>query len=220
MKETMRKFLSLIIIATSFFTFSESYAQRVQQVKVKKGDLKAIKAAKKEAKKLSKLGWKVTEGSLPMEKSLEKSWAMQLDVDDNGYKKFINADGNGVAETKSAADMQALELAKLAIAGQLQTEIAAIIESSIANEQLTREEAASITKVVGGAKNIIATSLSNVDPVFKIYRDVKKKNVEVQLKLFYGYEMALTSAKTTLKKQLAEETKIVHEKLDKILKLD
>ena len=40
-----------------------------------------------------------------------------------------------------AAKMQALELAKQNLAGQIQTEITALIENTVANKQLSAEEA-------------------------------------------------------------------------------
>jgi len=190
------------------------------QFKLKSKDLKAIKEAKKQAKKLKKEGWNVAPGALPLEKSLESSWSMLLQRDDEGIKKFLDADGNAVAETKTAADMQALEMAKLNLAGQIETEIAALVEGSIANEQLTREEAASVTKVITGSKQLIATTIKRVDPVYKVYRNVGKDNVEVQLKLFYNLDAALNTAKQTLRNKLADETDIIHDKLDKILELD
>lgn len=212
----MKKQFSFLLFALFIIGFSTVNAQ----VKVKSKDLKAMKEAKKQAKKLKKEGWNVAPGALPLEKSLESSWSMLLDRDDEGLKKFLDADGNAVAETKTAADMQALEMAKLNLAGQLETEIAALVEGSIANEQLTREEAASVTKVITGSKNLIATTIKRVDPVYKVYRNVGKNNVEVQLKLFYNQAMALNTAKQTLRNKLSEETEIIHEKLDKMLKLD
>ena len=209
----MKKTFSLLVM---FLFAGLAYTQA--QVKAK--DLKAIKEAKKEAKKIKKKGWDVAPGSLPLQKALETSWGMLLDRDENGNKKYLDADGNAVAETKTAADLQALEMAKLNLAGQLETEIAALVEGSIANKQLTREEAASVTKVVTGSKNIIATTLSRVDPVYKVYRNVGKKNVEVQMKIFYNLETAMTVAKKTVRKKLEDETDIIHEKLDKMLKLD
>lgn len=212
----MKKQISFFLTALLIIGFSAANAQ----FKVKSKDLKAMKEAKKQAKKLKKEGWNVAPGALPLEKSLETSWSLLLERDDEGVKKYLDADGNSVAETKTAADLQALEMAKLNLAGQLETEIAALIEGSIANEQLTREEAASVTKVVTGSKHLIANTIKRVDPVYKVYREVGKSNVEVQLKLFYNLDKALNTAKQTLRTKLADETDIIHEKLDKILKLE
>ncbi len=182
-------------------------------------DLKAIKEARKQSRQMKKEGWNVAPGSLPLEKALEQSWTMLLERNDKGSRKYIDADGNAVAESKSAADLQALELAKLNMAGQLETEIAALIEASVANQQLTREEAASVTKVVAASKNMIKNTIGNVIPVYKAYREIGKDNVEVQLKIFYNFDDAVGTAKQVVRKKLTEETTILHDKLDNILDL-
>ncbi|WP_020533858.1 hypothetical protein [Flexithrix dorotheae] len=210
-----KQFILLFALVIAVSAVNISFAQS----DLKKKDLKAIKSAKKQAKKMKKEGWAVAPGSLPMEKALERSWSMLLATNEQGNKKFIDADGNAVAESKSAADLQALELAKLNIAGQLETQVAALIEASVANQQLSREEAASVTKVVAGSKNMIKNTIGNIDPVYKVYRDVGSKNVEVQLKIFYNYDQAMTGAKKVIRNKLEEETNIIHEKLDNILDL-
>jgi len=208
-----------ILLFSILFSFSIVNIALAQQPKLKKKDVKAMKEARKQSKKMKKDGWDVAPGSLPMEKALERSWSMLLDYDEEGKKKFLDADGNAVAESKSAADLQALELAKLNLAGQIETQVAALIEASVANQQLTREEAASVTKVVAGSKNMIKNVINEVDPVYKVYREVGRKNVEVQLKIFYDRENAMNGAKKVLKTKLEEETNIIHEKLDNILDL-
>ena len=109
---------------------------------------KVYKAARKEAKRFKKQGWYVAPGALPMDKQVEKSWERQYEDDEKGYPLYLVATGNSVAETQSAAKLQALELAKLELAGIVQTNIIAIIENSVANNQLSREDAASVTKTV------------------------------------------------------------------------
>lgn len=48
--------------------------------------------------------------------------------------------------------MQALELAKQNLAGQIQTEVTALIENTVANKQLSQEQAASVTQSVMASK--------------------------------------------------------------------
>ncbi len=209
--------LSFAFMLVSFWTLG----QKVHDIKNR--DLKAISAARKEAKKLKKEGYKVAAGALPMEKMLEKSWQLQLSTKENNPSEniYIWADQTAVGETQAAADMQALEFAKINLAGQLETQITSLVEASLANQQLNREEAATAQKVIQASKNLIATTLSNVQPVVKIYRDVPKtKNVECKILLFYNKEEVMASAKKTIRKKLAEETEILHDKLDKMLGLD
>ncbi len=75
------------------------------------------------------------------------------------------ATGNSIGETQTAAKLQAMETAKLELAGQINTQIAALIENSIANQQLNNEEAASVTKTVAASKNLIAQEIGQLLPM-------------------------------------------------------
>ncbi len=137
-------------------------------------------------------------------------------MDEHGYPLYIVATGNSVAETQSAAKLQATELAKLELAGLVATNVAALIENSIANNQLNNEEAASVTKTVAASKNIIAQEIGRVIFLFEIYRKINK-NVESSVRVGYNNALAQETAKKVIRKQLEDQTEILHEKLDKLL---
>ena len=177
---------------------------------------KAVKEARKEARRFKKEKWYVAPGALPMDKQIEKAWELQYMVDDKGYPLYIVSTGNSVAETQSAAKLQATELAKLELAGLVQTNIAALIENSIANNQLNAEDAASVTKTVAASKNIIAQEIGRVLVLFEIYRRVDK-NVESAVRVGYNNDLAMETAKKAIRRQLEDQTEILHEKLDKLL---
>jgi len=177
---------------------------------------KAAKQARKEAKKFKRKDWYVAPGALPMDKQIEKSWELQYMDDEDGYPLYIVATGNSVAETQSAAKLQAMELAKLELAGLVQTNVAALIENSVANSQLNNEEAASVTKTVAASKNIIAQEIGRVITMFEIYKKINK-NVEASVRIGYNTDIAIETAKKTIRKKLEEETEILHDKLDKLL---
>lgn len=178
---------------------------------------KALKSAKKEARTLSKQGWKTMPGELPMEKMIEKAWMKQVAEDEKGNPIYITADGNGVAETKTAAEAQALEFAKLQLAGTIETKVASIVNGNIANEQLSTEDAASVTQIVQSSKNIIAQQLGYINPAFKLYRDLDYKKIEVQTRIFYETKQSLVIAKKAIKKDLKEKLKKTDEEVDKLL---
>ena len=127
------------------------------------------------------------------------------------------ATGNSVGETQTAAKLQAMETAKLEMAGQISTQIAALIENSIANKQLNNEEAASVTKTVAASKNLIAQELGQVIPMVEIYKKIGK-NVEANVRLAYNLATAFDMAKKVIRKSLEDETKIAHEKLKNLMK--
>jgi len=211
-----------IIVLLLAFTFSAVAVQAQQSSKDLKKEIKKkpVKEAKKEAKKFKKDGYAVSPGALPMGKQIEAAWMRQYETDEDGYPLYIVASGNSVANTTSAAKLQANELAKLELAGSISTQVAALIESSIANQQLNAEEAASVTKTVAAAKNIIAQELGRTIPLFEIYKTLDNKNVEVNVRIAYNSKKANEVAIRAISKKLEEETDIAHDKLEKLMKWD
>lgn len=202
----------------ALFTVSLAFSQMTDKEMKKELKNKAIKEAKKEAKSLKKQGWMTMPGELPMEKMIENSWMKKVTEDENGNAKYITADGNGVAQTKTVAEAQAIEFAKLQLAGTIETKIASIINGNIANEQLSTEDAASVTQIVQSSKNIIAQELGYVNPAFKLYRELDNKNIEVQIRIFYDTRQSLVIAKKAIKRDLKERLKKTDEEVDKLLK--
>lgn len=214
--------LTLLALCILFISASPSASAQLNERELKKEiRSKAIKTARKEAKKYKKEGWMNTPGSIPIDKQLESTWMKIYQEDGEGRPANLHADGNAVGETRTAAEMAALETAKLQLAGQLESHIAGIVKANIGNAQLNREEAASITKVLSASKNVIATQLNFVDVSLKMYREVKKtKNIEVNLKVIYSWEKALLVAKKSLKDAMDKEMEGLHEKLDELMKVN
>ena len=113
--------------------------------------------------------------------------------------------------------MQALELAKQNLAGQIQTEVTALIENTVANEQLQGDEAASLTRSVMAAKNLISQSLGRTIPVVEVYRTLSNKNKEVLVRIAYNGSSAKKIAKEAIRKDLEKRGDNLHEKLDQLL---
>lgn len=199
--------------------FALSFAQITDKEARKEIQRRAIKEARKEAKRFKKAGYDVMPGSLPMEKQLEYTWIRLYQRDEQGQPVFLSADGNAVAQSRTAAEMQAMEAAKLSLAGQLETFIRAIVEANIANAQLSTQEAASVTEFLTAAKNVIVTAIGQVEPAFKIYRNLPNKNVEVNVKLLVSREQALEAAKKQVRQELKERLRGLQEKVDKLLPL-
>ncbi len=193
--------------------------ERNEVVKQSKKELnaKVSRATKKEAKKLKKAGWLVSPGALPLEKQLERSYTMQYEYDEGGYPLYIMAEAMSIGENYDAAKMQALELAKQNLAGQIQTEVTALIENTVANRQLAADDAASITESVTASKNLISQSLGRVLPVMEVYRTKSNKNKEVLVRLAYNQKMAYEAAKRVIRQDLENKGKDLHNQLDQVL---
>ncbi len=193
--------------------------ERQELRKASKSELnaKASKDAKKEAKKLTKEGWITAPGALPLEKQLDKSYMMQMEYGDDMYPKYLMGEAMSIGENYDAAKMQALELAKQNLAGQIQTEVTALVENSVANKQLGAEEAASLTQSIMGAKNLISQSIGRTIIVMECYRVKSNKNKEVLVRIAYNGVMAKAAAKRAVQDELKDKSEEIHKKLDNIL---
>ena len=223
MRKIFLGIVSLLLISSVGMTYAqttkEQRKERQELAKASKKELneKASKAARKEAKRLSKEGWKTAPGALPLEKQLDKSYMMQYQYDTDGFPQFIMAEAMSTGGNYDAAKMQALELAKQNLAGQIQTEVTALVENTVANEQMDQSEAASITRSVMAAKNLISQSIGRVIPVVETYRVVNGNNREVLVRIAYSQEMAKSAAKKAVKKELEQRGDSLHGKLDELL---
>ena len=215
------------MVACLLMGTTSSYAQLTKEQKKEREELrkssksqlneKATKAARKEAKNMQKEGWQTAPGALPIEKQLDKSYLMQMEYDADMYPKYIMAEAMSIGGNYDAAKMQALELAKQNLAGQIQTEVTALVENTVANQQLGAEEAASVTKSVLASKNLISQSLGRTIPVVEIYRTLPNKNKEVLVRIAYNGDAAKNIAKQAIQKDLEQRGDELHNKLDKLL---
>lgn len=201
-------------------TQKEMKKERKEVAKMSRDELngKVSKTSKKEAKRLKKEGWVVSPGALPLEKQLERSYLMQFEYDENNMPKYLMAEAMSIGETYDAAKLQALELAKQNLAGQITTEVTMLIENEVSNSQLAHEDAASIVESVSASKNLISQSLGRVLPVLEVYRTKNgTKNKEVLVRLAYDVEQAKTAAKRVVKEDLQKKGNKLHEQLDELL---
>lgn len=223
MKKIFLGVIAALLLSASGVMYAQSSKEqrkeRQELAKASKKELneKASKAARKEAKRLAKEGWKTAPGALPLDKQLDRSYTMQFQYDEDGFPKFIMAEAMSNGGNYDAAKMQALELAKQNLAGQIQTEVTALIENTVANEQMDQSDAASITRSVLASKNLISQSIGRVVPVVETYRAANGNNREVLVRIAYSQEMAKAAAKRAVKKELEERGDSLHGKLDQLL---
>jgi len=198
---------------------------------------KATKQARKMEKQMEKEGWRIMPGAVPIAKMMDESWMkqyeMRLNDDGSETNAYIWATGNGVAKTKSAAKMQAMELAKVELAGMLKTHVAALTTSNIANAQLSGVDAETEMSIVQSAKSITSATLKNTKPVVFLYRskiprkELKKNNkqqlaagaVEIQVMLFYDLYQVDFQTRDAIKTELKEKLKDNEAELKKLMDL-
>ena len=122
-----------------------------------------------------------------------------------------------IGENYDGAKMQAVELAKQNLAAQIQTEVSALVDNSVATQQLAMEEAVTVTKSIMASKSLIVQSIGRTITVMECYRTLKNKNKEVLVRIAYNGEMAKQAAKNAIRKSLENESTELHNKLDKVL---
>lgn len=219
----MKKWILLVITALTLSAMevgAQSAQERQEIKKQTKKELseKASKEARNAAKQYKKEGWMVTPGSLPLEKQIDKSFMMQYEYDEDGFPKYIMSEAKSVAAAYDAGKMQAMELAKQALAGQIQTEVTALIENTVANDQLNIEQATSVVKSVQASKNLIQQSIGRVIPVVECYRESSgNKNTEVLVRVAYSMDMAKKAALRAARQDLEARGDSLHSQLNDLL---
>ena len=218
----MKKLLTLAAIllcanALAQDSIEQTLAERkkINRLATSELNAKASKDARKMAKTYVKEGWEIAPGQLPLEKQLDRSYKMYYEYEESGLPKYIRGEAKSTGQFYDAAKMQALEIAKTNLAGMIQTEIVALVESTVANQQLSEEESVSVAKTVQASKNLIAQRLGRVVPVVECYRKTKN-GVEVLVTVAYNSRMAYDYAKQVLKEQLEEQGTELHKQLDEL----
>ena len=214
MKKALIALVSLLFITLLINPVSAQVSNKEMRSKLK---FRPVSEIRKDARDYQKQGYYVAVGAPSIERQLTNGLLKEQELDETGFPKYIVATGRSVGETQIAAKLQATETAKLELAGTLATNVAALIENNIANAQLNQEEAASVTKTVAAAKNMIAQEIGRVITLVEMYKDINK-NIEANVRIAYNSEMAMDAAKKIVRKQLEDETKILQDKLDKLMK--
>ena len=221
MKKVLFLAMAMLVACNASFAqdAKEIMKERKAIQKMAKQELaaKVDKATKKEAKRLAKEGWVVSPGALPLEKMLQRSFEMQMQVDENLFPKFIMANAQSIAENYDAAKTAATSLAITNLAGQIQTEVTALIENTVANQQLAAEDAASISETIMSSKNLISQSIGRTIVVVECYRILPNKNREIMVRIAYNGEMAKDVAKKAVREELEKKGDDLHKQLDKVL---
>ena len=182
-------------------TYKEKELADVMKQSKKQLKKRSTKTARQEAKQFKKEGWKTAPGTIPMEKQLDKSYAIQQQYNGNFQSVYLMGQAMSVARTYDAARLQAMELAKLELAGMIESTISTETENAITNKQLSAEEAESIVEMVQKTKSQVMQRLGQVIMVMELYRDVDKGK-EVLVRIAYDTNKSNKEAIEEIRRQL------------------
>jgi hypothetical protein len=212
-----------IIFSSSTILVSQSKVQILQE-KIfgsnQKRDMRKLrKDVKQNAKNYEKDGYKVAPGKLSIERQLTNTYQYQYEINDDGMPKYVTGEAQATAGTKIAAKLQAMEFAKLELVGKIETSVNALIENSVANEQIDLTTAETVTKTMAASKNIISKKIGQVIPLFEVYRNIGTKSIEASVIIAYDLNKIMLETQKEIQNQLKDELKDTHSKLDNILGL-
>ncbi|MBQ8592689.1 MAG: hypothetical protein IJ467_00145 [Bacteroidaceae bacterium] len=222
MKKFMIAAMALMLCGTAATyaqTAEEKREQRKEIAKMTRDEVtkKVTKEARKEAKRLKREDWEVAPGALPMEKQLDRSFAMQYEVDDDGYPKYLMSEAMSIGENYDAAKVQAIALAKQNLAGNVQTEVSGLIDNMVSNKQLTAGEAASLTETTMASKALISQNIGRTITVTEMYRDLSNNKKEVLVRIAYSNDLAIEAAKKAIRQGMQDKGDALLGKLEELL---
>lgn len=202
------------IIAAIALTFGvtgiAAYAQTFSNnVKV---EYKPTKEVKKTAKKYEKEGWKVAFGAMPMAEQLQRAIYFQKEVDSQGLSKYAVGRGQSEGQYYDAARLQAMELARLDIASQIETSITAEAKSILGNEQ--GEEVSSVMQTSKGVRSLVSQNLSQTIVVTEIHKELKSGHYLVQISIAADRATGAKAVKRAIREDLKKRGDDIIKKLD------
>lgn len=220
-KKVLFGFMMLAVLTSSCGSSKKSTGTTEKRENpIEKSESTIEKMVSSRAKELKQEGWVVSPGALPLEIQLERTFKLQMEVDDKSYPKYITGEGLSTGQNYDAAKMQATELAKQELAGRIQTEVTSLIETDVANKQLSEDDATSITKTVLASKNLISQSIGRTIILSEMHRILPNKNRQVSVWLGYNSETALEGAKNVIREELEKQGNKLHDQLDNLLNIN
>ena len=207
--------LSAIIVAiAATFGVSSVVAAPQRFSDEARTEIKPSKAAKKQAKQTEKEGWKVPIGSLPMDQQIQKAMWFENANDNDGSKKYYIGRAHTEAQYQDVARAQAMEQAKLDIAGQIEQSLVSEVEQTLGKD--AAEESVAISNMVKTSKSLVNQTISNIITVTEVSMKNTKGLYEVQVAIAADRANVTSSAKRAiyndLKKRGYENLKKLDEK--------
>lgn len=128
------------------------------------------------ARQLLAEGYRTPAGKLPLEEQLAESWQYQREKDGGGEARYFVVSAKSKGDSFDAARMQAESLAKVQLAGLMETRIGQLVTN-----RMETSDGNTVTRTIASSKNLVTTRLSNLYPLMEVYRECEDGGVEVQL---------------------------------------
>ena len=154
-----------------------------------------------EVQRLYAEGYHTLAGKLPLEEQLAESWRYQREKDEGGEARYFVVSAKSKGETFDAARLQAESLAKVQLAGLMETRIGQLVTN-----RLESSDGNTLMKTVASSKNLVTTRLSNVYPLLEVYKECPDGKIEVQLVMGCDRRWAREIAWAVISAEAAQNT--------------
>ncbi len=189
-------------------------AEKTVREQIKDFYQKPDKLVRKEADKLKKEGWKTMD--LPIEKQLERMYEKIVLTDEDGYPKYIYVTAQATGGSFSAAQSTADNVAKLRIASNIASSVASLTDIALASNEISPDVAASLTKTVENAKNLVSQKLGRTIPVMSMYKQ-DKNGYTVRYTVLYDMKSAMNIMRAAVLEDLKEDSEENKAQLESLL---
>lgn len=168
-----------------------------------------LKNARKEAKKMSKEGWQVLPGALPLETQFFKAYMMQEEKTSNNMHKYFWGSGTSTGQNIDAAKMQAMEMAIQDLAATIQKEVTIEVDNKTTNEQLPQDQASSVTKSVRDSRSFVEQSIGRTTPIIEAIKYLPNGNKVMRVTLFCDANPVMAKAIKNIREKLEKDGELV-----------
>lgn len=121
-------------------------------------------------------GFRTLAGKLPLKEQLAESWRYQREKDASGEARYFVVSAKSRCDSFEAAHMQAESLAKVQLAGLMETRIGQLVTN-----KMETFDGNMVMQTVASSKNLVTTRLANVYPLLEVYKECENGEIEVQL---------------------------------------
>lgn len=125
-------------------------------------------------------GYKTLAGRLPLQEQIHEAWGYQRMKDEGGALLYFVASSRSKAKDYNIARLQAETLAKVQLAGHVETRIGQLVENKMASHHLMGGEE-HVKEILDQSKSLVKTSLSQLIPLLEVFKEYPDGEVEVML---------------------------------------
>lgn len=192
------------------------YQRELRKEKLKGATEKASKMSRNAAKDYEKQGWKAAPGKMPIAKQLDNSFIYENELDDYGSNLYIAGTAKSVSTNYDAAKMQAMQLARIDIANNMEADIYGIVENNIGVATKGPGRNVGTVETVSTIKNEIASKMGRVITAVELYREPNSYETEVMLIIYYNAQDARNIANEAIEAELKAKADKLSKKVDEM----